>query len=91
MSGVVMGMFTSVIGIIPYVLFVMFYLMNDTALMDHIQRSIGIGEYFTPYSTSLIILVEGVVVSLIGSYVITRIIDMRRTRKDPDLRKQYYE
>jgi len=90
-SGVAMGMFTSIIGIIPFVLFIMFYLMSDEAFMQHIQQSVGIGKYFTPFTTSLLILVEGVVISLVGSYVVTRFVDMKRMRKNPDMREQYYE
>jgi uncharacterized membrane-anchored protein YitT (DUF2179 family) len=38
------------------------------------------GDYITPITASVFILVEGLAISLIGSYVLTRVIDMNLAR-----------
>ncbi len=90
-SGVAMGMITSFIGILPFTLMLMFYLIGDPEFMEHLQNSVPIGEYMTPLLASLIVFVEGIAVSLIGSYILTRIVDMRITRAKPELDKQYFD
>ena len=75
-SGVAMGMYASLIGVLGFVIFMVLYLSGDTAFMAYIQASFPIGEYLNPITASLFILVEGVAVSLIGSYIVTRIVDM---------------
>ena len=76
LSGVAMGIYASLIGVVGFTIFMVLYLSADPVLMAAIQASIPIGEYFNPITASLFILVEGVAVSLIGSYIVTRIIDM---------------
>lgn len=75
-SGVAMGMYASLIGVVGFVIFMVLYLIGDNEFLAYIQASVPIGEYITPITASLFILVEGVAVSLIGSYIVTRIIDM---------------
>ncbi len=81
-SGVAMGMYASVIGVLGFTIFMGFYLLGDEALLSHIQASIPIGDYITPFTASLFIVVEGIAVSLIGSYIVTRIIDMRMAKDE---------
>jgi hypothetical protein len=77
-SGVAAGMYTSIVGVLPFTLFMMFYLIADEPFMNYIQASIPIGEYFNPLTASLFILVEGIAISLIGSYIADRLIDLRK-------------
>ena len=44
-----------------------------------IQASMPIGEYLTPVTASLFILVEGIAISVIGAYIVTRVVDMGMT------------
>ena len=76
LSGVAMGMYSSLIGVVGFVIFMVLYLSGDSELMAHIQANTPVGDYLNPITASLFILVEGVAVSLIGSYIVTRIVDM---------------
>lgn len=78
-SGVAAGMYTSIVGVLPFTIFIMFYLIADTPFMEHIQNSVPIGKYFNPFTASLFILVEGIAISLIGSYILDRFIDVNKS------------
>ena len=73
-SAVFLGMFSSFVGVALFAFFQMVFLKLNPDFMTQIQESISIGEYLNPFTASLIILVEGVAVSLIGSYIIARIL-----------------
>ncbi len=79
-SGVVLGMFTSFIGVIPFSIFMAIFLALDPEFLARIRSQTPLGEYLTPMTSCLFILVEAVVLSLIGSYIILRILDARRER-----------
>jgi len=80
-SGVVAGMFTSLVGIIPFTVFMAIFLSYNPALMVSIQEQSPIGEYFNPFTSSLFIFVEGLAISLIASYIIIRIVEARHERR----------
>ena len=73
MSGVAMGMYTSAFGVIGFTIFQLLYLIYDTEFMQAIKATMPIGEYLNPVTTSLFIFVECISISLIGSYIVTRI------------------
>jgi hypothetical protein len=79
-NSVFLGMLSGFIGVAIFAFFQMLFLIFDTAFMAQIKDAVGIGEYLNPYTASLIILVEGVAVSLIGSYIVARIIEMKMVR-----------
>lgn len=80
---VFLGMLCSFFGVALFAFFQMLFLNFNPDFMAYIKDSVGgIGEYLTPYTASLIILVEGVAVSLIGSYIIARIIEIRMPKPD---------
>ncbi len=81
-SGVAMGIYASLIGVLGFTVFMVLYLSGDTEFMNYIKDSMPIGQYLNPITASLFILVEGVAVSLIGSYIVTRIIDMQGADKE---------
>lgn len=90
-SGVIAGMYASIIAVLPFTIFVMFYLIGDTAFMTYIQQTIPIGKYFNPFTASLFVFTEGIAVSLIGSYIAVRIIDMNIARNHPEMPSEYAE
>lgn len=79
-SGVVVGMFTSLVGVIPFTIFMVLFLAYNPSFLASIQSQSPIGEYFTPVTASLFILVEGIAVSLILSYILVRFLEILRER-----------
>jgi len=79
-NSVFLGMICSFIGVAIFAFFQMLFLNFDTAFMAQIKENVSIGEYLNPYTASLLILAEGVAVSLIGSYILARVIEMRMVK-----------
>ncbi len=77
LSGVAVGMYSSILAVVAFSAFLFIYLTADPVLMDQIRASVPTGEYLNPFTATLFITVEGIAVSLIGSYILTRIIDSR--------------
>lgn len=75
-SGVAVGLWSSVVGVLTFSVFLFFYLVADVPFMTYIQETVPIGQYLNPFTTCLFIVVEGIAVGLIGSYILTRVIDM---------------
>ena len=73
MLGVVQGMEASIIGVIGYALFIVIFMKIDPQLMNLIKQNSPMAIYLNPYTITLAILAEGLMVSLIGSYLMTRI------------------
>jgi hypothetical protein len=72
MLGVAQGMEASVIGVVGYALFIVIFMKIDPRLMNLITRNSPMAIYLNPYTITLGILTEGLMVSLIGSYLLTR-------------------
>ena len=84
-SGVAMGMYSSLLGIIPFVVFLLLFLSLEQNLLLQIQDAMPIGGYINAFTSTLYVFVEGIVVSLIGSYIIVRIVDDRMPQAEyPD-------
>lgn len=79
-SGVAMGMYASLIGVVGFTIFMVLFLAFSPGFMTTIKASMPIGDYLNPVTTSLFILVEGIAISLIGSYILTRLIDMNMAK-----------
>lgn len=79
-SGVVIGMFTSLVGVLPFTIFMVLFLANNPSFLATIQSHSPIGQYFTPVTASLFILVEGIAMSIIMSYLLVRLLEMMRER-----------
>ena len=75
MLGVTQGMGASVIGVGAYTAFITIFLALEPNLMNLIRQNSNMAAYLNPFSVSLYILVEGIVVSLIGAYILTRVVD----------------
>jgi hypothetical protein len=74
--GVAQGIEASVIGIVGYAIFIAAFMHFDPRLMDLIKQNSKMAIYLNPYTITLRILAEGLMVSLIGSYILTRILIM---------------
>lgn len=72
MLGVAQGMEASIIGVVGYALFIVVFMKIDPRLMNLIKQNSPMAIYLNPYTITLGILTEGLMVSLIGSYIMTR-------------------
>ena len=79
-SGVAQGVMASLIGILGFTVFMTIFLSVDTNLMAEIRKGSPVAIYLEPFTVSLFILAEGIVISVIGSYILTRILDMKISR-----------
>lgn len=83
LSGTVIGVNTSVVGIIPFAIFQMFNLHFSPDLLASIQESAPvIGPYVNPFSGGLIVFMEGLAVGLIISYIAMRVVDLQLHKSD---------
>jgi hypothetical protein len=71
-AGVAMGMLTTLVAVIPFTVFLTLFLAYSPGLLSQIQGQTPLGSYLNPVTASLFVMVEGVVVGLIGSYVLMR-------------------
>jgi len=76
-SGVSVGMWSSAIGVIGFSVFMFFFFVLNPGFFEVVQDNIPIQKYLNPFTTTLFILAEGIAIGLIGSYIITRVVDMR--------------
>lgn len=76
MMGVGQGMGVSIIGVGGFTVFMTIFLALNPALMNIIRTNSQMGAYLHPFTASLFILTEGLVVSLIGSYILTRVLEI---------------
>jgi hypothetical protein len=58
------------------------YLSIDDAFLQHLQTEITIGEYINPFTASFAVVLEGIGVSVIVSYIAMRIVDAQKI--DPE-------
>jgi hypothetical protein len=72
MQGVLQGMGASIIGVGGFALFMTTFLLMEPTLMDTIRENSHLGKYLNPFTASLAILSIGLVVGLVGSYILTR-------------------
>lgn len=80
LSGVGVGMYTSAFGVIGFSVFLFLFLVLDPKLLQSLRETIPSGQYINPVTATLYVIVEGTVVSLIGSYIITRIVEMNYSK-----------
>jgi hypothetical protein len=70
------GIMASLIGILGFTFFMILFLTFNPSLMDSIKAANPtISVYLNPFSASLFVLTEGVIVSLFGSYIVTRVLN----------------
>lgn len=85
LSAVSAGVVTSVVGVVLFAIFQLIYLSLNPEFMAFLQENVeSVGQYLTPATSALIVLVEGLAVSVIGSYIIMRILNAASRKKlDP--------
>lgn len=76
MMGVVQGMGTTVIGVGGFALFMAVFLSINPPFMQTIRENSSMEPYLSPMTACLFILTEGVVIGLIGAYILTRVLDV---------------
>jgi len=76
-KGTLIGMFASALGIIAFALVVFSTLKLDPILLGQLKGRSPMPEYFTAFNAAQYLIVEGLVVSLVGAYIVTRIVDAR--------------
>ena len=74
MSGLAQGMWVSLVGVTGFILFMTIFLSLDSNLMNTIRQDSHLSTYLNPFTACLFIFAEGLVIGLIGSYILTRII-----------------
>ncbi|MBC7777979.1 MAG: hypothetical protein H7246_21285 [Phycisphaerae bacterium] len=79
-AGVGVGMFTSFIGVVPFAFFMAIFLNFNPEFLASIQRQTSMGVYLNPITSCFFIVVEAIVMSLIGSYIMLRILNSKRER-----------
>ncbi len=82
MLGVAQGIGVSIIGVGGFAVFMTIFLELNPTLMDIIKQNSKMGAFLHPFTASLFILTEGLVVSLIGSYILTRIVEDSIIKKE---------
>jgi len=73
MDGVLQGFGTSIVGVGGFALFMTAFLLMNPTLMDTIREQAYLGKYLNPFTDSLVILTIGLVVGIVGSYILTRV------------------
>lgn len=76
-SGVAQGLYAGGIGTILFTVFMVIFMNLNPEFLTSIQQATSFGERLTPVMAGALIFMEGVGVSLIGSYLITRVVDSR--------------
>lgn len=76
-SGVVQGMYAGGFGTIAFAIFIVLFMALNPAFLTSIQEATNFGERLTPVMAGALVFMEGVGVSLIGAYLVTRVIDNR--------------
>lgn len=81
LSGIAVGMYSSAIGIIAFAAFMSVFFFINPGFLESVQGSFFLEKYLTPFTGTIVIVAEGIAVSLIMSYIVTRIVDSRMTPK----------
>ena len=83
--GVAEGMWTSAIGVGGFAVFMTVFLALNPIFMETIAKNSMVGAHLNPFTASLFIITEGLMVGLIGSYLFTRISEDEPITKDDKL------
>lgn len=81
LSGVAVGMLTSFFGVLGFCIFLFLFLSLEPNLMNQINRQIPLDRGINPLTASAFMFVEGTSAGLIGSYILTRLIDYRLSKE----------
>lgn len=76
-SGVAQGMYVGGFGTLLFTVFIALFMALNPTFLASIQEATNFGDRLTPIMAGVFVFMEGLGVSLIGSYLITRVIDSR--------------
>jgi len=80
-TGVIQGMSASIIGVLGFASFITIMLTIDPSLMAAIRNKSNFGAALTPFMAGVFIVTEGIVVGLVGSYLVTRMYLRNKTEE----------
>ena len=81
-SGVAIGMYASMTGVVLFTIFMfIFFAFIDPEFFAHLQAILPFGGNMNEFTACLFIFVEGIGVGLLGSYLVTRVIDANLEKK----------
>ncbi len=83
LKGIAVGVTMSLFGIVLFVIFQLVFLHLDSAFLTQIKETTLFGSLINPFTVAAAIFVEGLAMSFIGSYAITRLIE--NASKEPYL------
>lgn len=69
-NGIGCGMLTSLFGVAPFAIFVVFYLLIDVPFLQDIQEKSAFGELINPFTGGFINFIEGMAAGLISSFIV---------------------
>jgi len=75
-SGVAMGMYASFYGVVGFAIFMFLFLALVPSVMENINQIAPLDFGLNPVSAAAFIFVEGIATSLIGAYILGRVVDM---------------
>ena len=75
LKGISVGVSMSLVGIVLFVIFQLVFLHLDPAFLTQIKETVLFGSFLNPFTVAAAIFVEGLAMSFIGSYAITRLIE----------------
>ena len=82
LSGTVIGINTSIAGVVPFAVFQMINLYMSPQLLEFIRENAPmIGPYVNPFSGGLIVFFEGLAVGLVLSYICMRVVDLQNNEQ----------
>ncbi len=75
-SGAVTGLYVSVPAVTLFTIFMAIFMAANSSFMDAVNARIPYDRmYINPLTASMFIFVEGTAIGLIGSYILSRIVD----------------
>ncbi len=78
LSGTLVGLNTSIVGLIPFAIFQMINLYLNPSLVETIREIAPVvGPYINPVTGGLIVFSEGLAVGLVLSYICMRVVDLQ--------------
>lgn len=75
LSGFAAGFKPSIMGTVLFSIFLFFYLLFNESFLNALKVATPLGNYITPVTASVVILFEGLAISVMLSYIIMRIVD----------------
>jgi len=82
--GVAVGMYSSFIGVLGFTIFMFIFLSINDEFMLALKEYFSLGNFLNPLMASAFMFVEGIAVGLIGSYIITRILESNLVKTNTD-------